>query len=214
MKRPRYYPAYLNLEQCETLVVGGGTIALRKVQSLLEAGACVRVVSPESTPGIRRLAHTGKIQLIVRPYRTTDIRNARLVIGATDSSDVNAKIFADCELKGILVNIVDDPAHCRFIVPGTFTRGPVRVAIATGGGAPGVTPMLRKRLEKVILPQHGWLVEQLTKRRPRIRKLTPDIKKSFWAAIVKLPFSKVRSPAALGTAIEKLLRKAEGTSKS
>jgi len=92
-------------------------------------------------------------------------------------------VYADCETRGILVNIVDDPAHCRFIVPATFVNGPIRVAVATGGGAPGVTTMLRERLEKSISKQDAWLVDLLRKKRPRIRPLDKAAKDAFWKKV-------------------------------
>jgi siroheme synthase-like protein len=210
VKYPRYYPIYLNVEGLDVLVVGGGTVAERKAESLLEAGAQVGVVSPECTERLRRLARSGKIRWTPKPYRSSLLAGARLVVGATDNPSVNARVYADCEARGILVNIVDDPGHCRFIVPAMFVKGPIRVSVATGGGAPGVTTMLRERLEKSISEQDEWLVAGLRKKRPRIRLLDKQAKAGFWKKVGTLKPTSMASTAAMEASIEKLLRRFEG----
>lgn len=210
VKYPRYYPIYLNIEGLDTLVVGGGIVAERKVDSLRAAGARVRVVSPACTKRLEALDHAKKITWTRKPYRSSFLAGARLVIGATDGREVNGRVYADCEARGILVNIVDDPRHCRFIVPASFVRGSIRVAVATGGGAPGITTMLRERLEKTISKQDDWLVGQLRKRRPRIRLLDKTTKEAFWQKVGTLKLASIASTAGAGAAIEKLLRSFEG----
>jgi len=209
MKTTRYYPVFLNLDNFPCLVVGGGRVAARKVEALLEAGARVSVVSPELSAELHRRARSGEINWVASVYRTCHMRNARLVIGATDNPRVNERVFLDAESKGLPVNIVDDPRHCRFIVPASFQRGDIQVAVTTGGGAPGVAPLLRKKLEEVITNEYAILVQLLKAQRARIKSLAQEKKETFWKSVVDLPLSALRTRARIKAVVEKLLAHAE-----
>lgn len=146
----RYYPAFLALRHRKAVVCGGGTVAGRKVAMLLKAGADITVVSPEINAYIRRQKDRGRIAHIRRSYRKGDLKNAFLVIAATDSPEVNERISRDAPC---LVNVVDTPHLCNFIVPSTIHRGSLTVAISTGGDSPALARSMRKELEQGLGPE-------------------------------------------------------------
>jgi siroheme synthase-like protein len=122
---PAYYPMFVNLEGKRCIVVGGGEVATRKVQGLLESGAAVLVISPVLTQSLSDLVQQGMIQHMARPFQADDVLDCTLVIGATDQSEVNAAVCEAARRQGILVNIVDTPAACDFIAPAVVRRGPL-----------------------------------------------------------------------------------------
>ncbi|MAG13347.1 MAG: siroheme synthase [Spirochaetales bacterium] len=146
------YPVFLKLKDKECLVVGGGKVALRKVHGLLAAGARVTVIAPRLETALRDMTGTGKIASNERPYRSEDLTSCAVVIAATDSAQVNHRIFRDAQNARILANVVDDPEHCDFYVPSIVKRGDLQVAISTSGKAPLFAKRLRKFLERILYP--------------------------------------------------------------
>jgi siroheme synthase-like protein len=164
------YPICLvGLERRESVVVGGGNVAARKVKELLEAGARVTVISPALNPDLSALAENGRVAVIARPYRSGDLCNTYLAIAATDDPDVNREVWLEAEQCGCLVNVVDDPAHCHFIAPAILRRGDVTVTVSSGGTSPALARRLRERLETVIGPEYGELAALLAELRPELR---------------------------------------------
>jgi precorrin-2 dehydrogenase/sirohydrochlorin ferrochelatase len=143
-----YYPILLDLADKPCVVVGGGEVATRKVEGLLSCGAKVRVVAPEITRKLQELVDTDRIVWISRPYLSGDLRQAWLVIGATNDEAVNRQIYADCKENGTLCNIADRPECCEFILPSVIRRGDLVLAISTSGKSPAFAKTLRKRMEK------------------------------------------------------------------
>jgi precorrin-2 dehydrogenase/sirohydrochlorin ferrochelatase len=139
-----YYPAFLNLKGKKAVVVGGGKVAERKVLSLLKSGAEVTVISPFLTGKLAREKSRENIRHLARSYRKNDLKGAFIVIAATDSPDVNHTVGGDAP---ILVNVADVPAECNFIAPSVVERGPLTIAISTGGISPALSKALRKELE-------------------------------------------------------------------
>ena len=139
-----YYPAFIVLEGKKCVVVGGGRVAERKTGDLLRAGALVTVVSPTLTPTLSRLAASGRISHKARRFRNTDLNNAYLAIAATDDEQTNLRI---ARRDDILVNIADHPELCTFIVPSSFSRGPLQVAISTSGASPALARAIKKDME-------------------------------------------------------------------
>ena len=164
------YPICLvGLEHRESIVVGGGNVAARKVRELLVAGARVTVISPALNPDLSALAKNGRIAIIRRPYRSGDLSNTYLAIAATDDPDVNREVWLEAEQRGCLVNVVDDPAHCHFITPAIVRRGDVTVAVSSGGTSPALARRLRERLETLIGPEYGELAALLAELRPELQ---------------------------------------------
>jgi precorrin-2 dehydrogenase/sirohydrochlorin ferrochelatase len=155
---PVYYPAFLNLKDRKVVVVGGGKVAERKMVVLMRAGADLTVISPEITGKIEREKKRGRIKHIRRQYRKGDLRGVFLVIAATDSSAINEKIYRDAPC---LVNVVDTPRLCNFIVPSVMKRGPMTIAISTGGISPALSRSIRKELEKLYKAEFSGYLESL-----------------------------------------------------
>lgn len=147
-----YYPAFLNLQGKKAVVVGGGSIAERKILSLLKAGAAVTVVSPAITARLRKEKEKKSLTHIARSYRKGDLRESVLVIAATNSPSVNTQIAADAPF---LVNVVDVPKECSFIAPSVIKRGPLTIAISTGGISPAFSKTIRQELEKIYGQEIG-----------------------------------------------------------
>ncbi len=149
-------------------------MAERKVQSLLECGAHVRVVSPVLTGGLIEMASAGTIGYRPGEYRTEDIEGVFLVIAATNSGEVNRKIAADCFARNLLVNAVDDPPNGNFFVPAVVRRGSLQIAISTDGKSPLLARRIREDIEGLFGPEFGPLVELLGEIREEIIRTVSD----------------------------------------
>jgi len=182
----RFYPAFLNVEGKKCVVVGGGTVALRKANMLLACGAKVTVVSPEFEAGFSGSGRKKTLRLIRRDYRAGDLRGATVVIAATNLERVNHKVARDAAgVKG-LVNVVDDPKHSDFIVPSSFRRGDLTVAISTGGMSPALSKKLRKRLESTIGKDFGTLLSLVAAVRARMRRQGLSVRGEGWERALDL----------------------------
>lgn len=167
-----YFPVSLDIEDARCLVVGGGPVALQKARALRRAGGRVTAVSPDFCPGFKRL-EAGHLR---RRFRPGDLRGARIVIAATDDPRVNAEVHRLCVRRGILVNVVDVPELCTFIVPSVVRRGPVTLAISTEGQSPSLAKALRKDLERLYPRSLGPFARQVGRARRRILRALPPSK--------------------------------------
>lgn len=145
-----FYPVNLDIKDKHCLVVGGGAVASRKAETLVECGGIVTIVSPEFTQKLIDMSQHPAVTLIQRPYRTRDMDGKFLVIGATDDQHLNRKINADAEARNMLCNIADVPDICNFILPSIIRRGDLCIAISTSGKSPAFAKRLRKELEKTF----------------------------------------------------------------
>ena len=143
----RYYPIHLDIQNRNCLVVGGGLVGERKVNTLLDCGANITVVSPTLTETLWVLSQNRRISLKQWHYRSTDLEGMFLVIGATDDPSLNHRIYKDAETLHILCNIADQPEICNFILPAVVHRGDLIIAISTSGSSPAYAKQLRKDLE-------------------------------------------------------------------
>jgi len=155
------YPLFVDIDGAGATVIGAGQVAERKIETLLHYGARVRVISLSATPGIKQLAQEGKVDLSLRAYRPGDLKDAFLVICATDDREVNERVFKEAQSLNILVNVVDVPELCNFYVPSIVKRGPLQIAISTSGAAPTVAKRLRKELSEHYGPEWGTYVSLL-----------------------------------------------------
>jgi precorrin-2 dehydrogenase/sirohydrochlorin ferrochelatase len=169
-----YYPAFLNLKGKEAVVIGGGKVAERKILALLMAGANITVISPEITKRIEKEKLKGSIKHIPRLYKKGDTKKAFLVIAATSSQDINKKVSAEAPC---LVNVVDSPSLCNFIVPSVIQRGPLTIAISTSGISPALSKSIRKELEKLYGPEFADYLRLLKRIREKAMKEIYDKKK-------------------------------------
>ena len=143
----KYYPIHLDIKNRNCLIVGGGAVGTRKVNTLLECGAHVTVISPDPTPHLTQLASKGSITLKKRAYRSDDLAGMFLVIGATDDETLNLQISEDAERAQILCNIADRPEVCNFILPSIVRQGDLVITISTSGKSPALAKHLRQKLE-------------------------------------------------------------------
>ena len=168
-----YFPAFLDLRGRRCVVVGGGTIGGRKARDLLSAGADVTVVSPRLGPDLSVLVRVGRLAHRPRQFRRADVRGATLVIAATGVPRVDAAVAAEARRRRVLVNVVDRPAACDFILPSVLRRGHLQVAVSTGGRSPALAREIRRRLERLIGPEYAELIERVGEARDRARALAP-----------------------------------------
>lgn len=178
-----YTICLIGLDARQTIVIGGGNIATRKVEGLLSAGARIRVISPLLTLELRRLVDAGEVEFLSRSYRQGDLENAYLVIAATDDPEVNRAVWEEARQRGCLINVVDDPQHSNFILPAVVQRGEMSVAITTGGNSPALARRLRERIETVIGPEYGTLAELLGELRPELIAGFPEGEERLRAAL-------------------------------
>ena len=143
----KYYPVFLDIRGKKCVIVGGGEVALRKAERLLDCGAKVLVISPKLAPELAALKEKKIISHIASEYSGDLINGAALIIGATDDEKTNAKISNDARSKGIPVNIVDDPQKCDFILPSIVQRGDLAITVGTAGKSPALARYLREELE-------------------------------------------------------------------
>jgi precorrin-2 dehydrogenase/sirohydrochlorin ferrochelatase len=143
----KYYPVHLDIKNRNCLVVGGGAVGTRKVNTLLACGARVTVVSPDPAQQLKKMAAEGSITLKERAYRTVDLKDMFLVIGATDDEMLNRQISEEAEQIGILCNIADRPEACNFILPSVVQRGDLVITISTSGQSPALAKRVRRKLE-------------------------------------------------------------------
>jgi precorrin-2 dehydrogenase/sirohydrochlorin ferrochelatase len=159
------YPVSLLLEGRRCVVVGGGPVAQRKVEGLLAAGAHVVVVAPEARVEIDRLG----VERIRRAYAHGDLDGAWLAVAATDDPEVNRAVHAEGEEMRVWVNSADDPAECSFILPAVLRRGPVEVAVSTGGHSPALASWIRNYIAEQLGPEVGELARLLSEAREAIK---------------------------------------------
>ncbi|MEW5807381.1 MAG: bifunctional precorrin-2 dehydrogenase/sirohydrochlorin ferrochelatase [Acidobacteriota bacterium] len=146
----KYYPVFLDIRGKSCLVVGGGNVARRKVKSLLDAGAVVKVISPELISSLKSLVENGKIKYLKREFRKEDLKGSAIVIVATGDRELNWKIYREATRFNILCNVVDDPELCHFTVPSSISRGDLQIAVSTSGKSPTLAREIRKKLEKIF----------------------------------------------------------------
>lgn len=151
----RYYPIHLDIQNRDCLVVGGGSVATRKVTNLLKCGARVTVVSPAMSERLQHLADNNTLVLESRPYRASDLAGKFLVIGATDDESLNRQISSDAEQRSILCNIADRPEVCNFILPSIVQREDLVITISTSGQSPAMAKNLRQMLQAQFGEEHG-----------------------------------------------------------
>ena len=177
---PAYYPVFLNLEGKRCVIIGGGTIAEGKISKLTETGAQVTIISPDATPAIQKMAKKGVVEWTARKYQTGDLEGAFLGIAATDVRQVNQQIFQEAEELGVVLNVVDDAELCAFIAPSIVERGPVTVAISTGGASPALARKLREAIAEAPALEWADLANVLSKARKQIKKRGVAVDPQRW----------------------------------
>ncbi|MEW6410221.1 MAG: bifunctional precorrin-2 dehydrogenase/sirohydrochlorin ferrochelatase [Nitrospirota bacterium] len=169
----KYYSILLDLKGRSAVVVGGGSVAERKVLSLIECSADITVISPDATPVLKELSKQKRIRLLKRDFTTDDLNGALMVIAATSNRKVNTAVSYEAKKRGILVNVVDVPEECSFIVPSVVQRGDLLIAISTSGKSPAMAKKIRVELESLYGKEYELFLSMMGEIRARAMK---DIK--------------------------------------
>ena len=169
-----YFPFFMEIKDKECLVVGGGMVALRKIEKLLPFGVKITVVSPAFCSEIEGLEG---IDRICRRFEREDIEGKMFVIGATDNEAVNRDISVLCREKNIPVNIVDDPKKCTFFFPALVKQGEFVAGFSSGGGSPLAAQYIRKKVEDAVPVGFDKVVDVLSAVREQVKAEIPDMKK-------------------------------------
>ena len=180
------YPIQLEIENMPCLVVGGGSVALRKVKSLVRCGACVTVISPALCDGLAELVEHGSIRHIARGYEACDVDGYDLVISATDDSRINRQVAREARAFGVLVNVIDAPEEGNFTVPSSVDAAPLLLTISTGGISPAFSRMMRQELEETYGVVHGTFLAKLGVWRDEVKDIlpTPSAREAFWRSVL------------------------------
>ncbi|RQD75803.1 MAG: bifunctional precorrin-2 dehydrogenase/sirohydrochlorin ferrochelatase [Candidatus Syntrophonatronum acetioxidans] len=163
-----FYPLSLDIEGRKVLVVGGGKVALRKVETLLSFNARVHLVSPEALPSLEEMADKGEIVFHREKYRRAFLKGAMLAIGATGDQQVNREVARDARRENIPVNVIDNPDSCTFLVPAVVKRGSLTISISTEGKSPALAAQVRKELESNYGKEYQVFLDYLGKVRNRV----------------------------------------------
>jgi siroheme synthase-like protein len=166
----RYYPVFLDLQNKPVLVVGGGNVALTKVEGLLDAGASVTVVSPELNERMEQLRQEGRFMYIHRKYEPGDLEGYDLVFAATDDGADNHEVWKEGRDRHIWVNAVDDIPNCDFIMPGIVRKGDLVVAISTSGTSPAMARKAREDIEAFLTEEDAQLLDLAAEIRRELRE--------------------------------------------
>lgn len=185
--KPRpYYPIFVNLHGKKCVVVGGGRVALRKVKMLLDCGADITVISSSPHAEMSKLFKNKAIQLVRRNYKPGDLRGATLSIAATHVRKVNRKVAEESKKNRTPVNVVDDAELSDFIVPSSFRRGDLSVAVSTSGTSPALAKKIRAKLEKNIGIEYAYLLSLIAETRSEIKKKGLRVSAKTWQEALDL----------------------------
>jgi precorrin-2 dehydrogenase len=179
----RYYPLFADLSERRCLVVGAGTVGLEKARGLVECGAEVTVVAPAGEPEIEALP----VRWFKRAYESSDLDGQVLVCAATSKADVNRRVFADAEERGLLCNVADVPELCSFILPAIHREGPIAVAVSTGGASPALAQRIRDEVAARYGSDYSELARELEALRPWAKKNLPtyEARRDFFRRYVQ-----------------------------
>jgi siroheme synthase-like protein len=181
-----FYIACLKLSGRRCLVVGGGDIGLEKVEGLLACDATVTLVAPDAIAALQQLAAEGSIAWEQRTYETADLEGTFMVIACTNDTDVNISVFDDAERRAMLVNIVDVPPLCNFILPAIVRTGPLAIAISTAGASPALAKRMKREVSELFGEEYARLAIMLNDARGWAKGTLPTYqdRKAFFEGIV------------------------------
>ena len=183
----KYYPLNVSLKNKKCVVLGAGAVALRKVKRLLEYGAVVLVVGQKIVKPLEKLANQKKIIFKNNKADLKDLKGAFLVVAATDDRKLNARVSAYCLKKNVLVNIVDSPRECNFILPSILRRGSLAISVSTDGVSPALAKKIRKEIGQKFGFEYAKLLKLIKQVRPEVLKKIKDAqaRKLFFARIFR-----------------------------
>jgi precorrin-2 dehydrogenase/sirohydrochlorin ferrochelatase len=181
-----FYMACLRLKGRRCAVVGGGDVGLEKVEGLLACGGDVTLIAPDAHPELVQLAMEGSIRWERREYRSKDLDGCLIAIAATDDTDANIRVFEDAEQRAMLVNVVDVPPMCSFILPAIVRTGPLAVAISTAGASPALAKRIKREIAETFGEPYAHLAILLNDARGWAKATLPTYqdRKEFFESIV------------------------------
>ena len=179
-----YFPFFVNVSGREGLVVGGGAVALRKVEKLLPYGPALTVMAPAILPELKKM---DSITCLEIPFTASALQGKFFVIAATDDLALNRRIAALCQEQGIPVNVVDDKESCSFLFPALVQRGDLSVGITTGGASPSAAVYVKEQVEACLPERFDDILVFLSDARARVKDRVPDARR---AQILKLLFAR------------------------
>jgi len=182
----RFYPILVDLQGKRALVVGGGKVAQRKIETLLEHGASVQVIAKELTATLEELRNYEKIEFLGDEFSEAFLEGAFLVFAATDDASLNRRVSQAAQQRGLLVNAVDQPADCNFIVPSVLSRGDLLIAVSTSGKSPAFARKVRVELERQFGEEYGFFLNLMGNLRKEILRvgLSQEENKSAFEQLV------------------------------
>jgi precorrin-2 dehydrogenase / sirohydrochlorin ferrochelatase len=175
-----YYPVFLNLTGKKCIVIGGGPVASRKIQALLDFDGRITVISPKICSEVRKLHENGRILLIPRGYIVGDLIGASIVISATGNFRLNQDILAEAKQNNILLNIVDNPEESDFILPAYVRENATTIAISTGGRSPALAKKIRTMMQKEFGTEEASLLDLISEVRKETRSLHLTFTGEVW----------------------------------
>ena len=180
------YVACIDLRGRRALVVGAGRIGLEKIEGLLACDAEVKVVATVARQEVMELAADGRVDLHERPYSADDLNDCFLAVAATSDTELNTRVYRDAEARSMLVNVVDVPQLCNFILPAIHRVGPIAVAISTAGASPALAKRMKREAAKAFGPEYAELAFMLDEIRDWAKRVLPtyDDRRDFFEAIV------------------------------
>jgi siroheme synthase-like protein len=181
-----FYIACLRLSGRRCVVVGGGDVGLEKVEGLLACDGDVTLVAPQAHPELQQLAAEGSIAWERREYQRSDLDGALIAIAATNDTDVNIRVFDDAEARAMLVNVVDVPPLCNFILPAIVRSGPLAIAISTAGASPALAKRMKREIGELFGEPYAMLAVLLNEARGWAKATLPTYqdRKEFFESIV------------------------------
>ncbi|AFU97826.1 siroheme synthase CysG [Simiduia agarivorans] len=181
-----YFPFFFDLKRKPVLLVGAGSVGLRKARLLVSAGAHIRCVAPDAVAELQALLQQNDGQWTARGFAENDLDGVHLVICATADRALNDRIASLCQARFLPVNVVDDPALCSIITPAIVDRSPILVAISSGGAAPVIARKIKQMLEVQLPEATGKLAQFCRSLRDRVKQRLPEARRRyFWEALIE-----------------------------
>ncbi len=180
-----FYPIFADVSRLRCVVIGGGPVAGRRVDGLLNAGAAVTIISPEITDRLRESVKKAAVRHLARSYLAGDLAKCDLVFLATDDVGVHHAALSEARSRGIWTNSADEPENCDFILPAVVRRGELMVAISTGGASPATTRAIREELESYLTADYAELVQLAGEARRELKEKCLAVSAHAWNRALK-----------------------------
>ncbi|MGJ8694230.1 MAG: NAD(P)-dependent oxidoreductase [Thalassotalea sp.] len=205
----QYFPIFLNAQQLNAIIIGGGDVAARKIELLLKATKQITVVSAELSPTVERLIKTHQLQWLSHNYQAGLMSDKNLVIAATDNREINEQVSLEAKNLKLLINVVDQPDLCSYITPAIIDRDPMLVAISSSGSSPVLVRMLREELDKKLPEHYGRLAKFCFKFRDHVKARVKGVRnrRLFWETILQSSIGQLILSGDVKSAEQKLINR-------